>query len=354
MRGPPHSPLVRALFPALLVLAAVPLALHLYGLGAGGTFYYHLARHPLAPAEHAPYYRESLLHVGLAHLLGLTTTITGFRVFVLSFFYLGLAVFLFATTRRLPIASTLLIALVLVTHPTAMIAHAWTCHPDALLYFLTALLLFVRRPPLRALLAALAAWTNLPMAILVCISLALLDHARTARDARPRTIAVLLGLLAGALTLERTLHLHGIHLATDRFTAAAAHDAATLLGYWTAPGPAVLYTLHFAHLLWLPALLLTLRDHHPRLVRPLIATQLLALAAAFLAEDTTRVFAFLAWPPLLATTILALRHHDDRHHLRPLILLAVLITLLAPKQFAWKGHLHDLEPARTHLRALLE
>lgn len=380
---------------AALVLAAIPLGLALYGLGSGGSFYFKNARAPLAPADAAPYYRESLLHVGLAHLAGVTRSIEPFRLFVLASWWLGLAALLARVTRRLPPASTLLVWLVVLTHPAAMIVHAWTCHPDALLFLLTVLLLVTDSPALLALLAALAAWTNLPMAVAVALSVVLARHALATPDdptaprhaapdlttppspnsaidldltappsphrdptsapTSPRLVPLALGLAFGALTCKLTLWLAGVHLARDRFAAAAAHDLPTLLHYWTAPGWPALYTLHFAHVLWFPALVRALRPRHPRILPALVASQLLALAAAFLAEDTTRVFALLAWPVPVYFLIHALPHarEHDRHHLRPCVVLAAAITLVAPKLFAWKGELRTLEGAHAHLRGLL-
>jgi hypothetical protein len=339
----------------LLVLAAAVAALWLYGLGTGGAFYFKLARAPLAPAQAAPYYRESLLHVGLANLLGLTASILAFRLFVLAFWWSTLAVLVTAADRRLALVHTVLLVLVVLTHPSTMIVHAWTCHPDAVLSLLAAALLFTTRPWLVALLAALAAWTNLPMAVLLGLSLALLWRALG--EPPRRTYALLLGLLAGALTCKLALHLAGVHILRDRLALARLQDPRALLHRWQAPGWPVLYTLHFAHLLWLPSLLLTLaRLRTRRLALALVATQLIALAAAVFAEDTTRVFACLAWPPLVYCLLLALQSlaaQPDRLRLRPLVALAVVITLLAPKFYAWNGRLHHLDGPRAHLRALL-
>lgn len=401
MRGAAGSPR-RVLLVAALVLAAIPLGLALYGLGSGGSFYFNNARAPLAPADAAPYYRESLLHVGLAHLAGLTRSIDPFRLFVLAFWWLGLAALLARASRRLPPASTLLVWLVVLTHPAAMIVHAWTCHPDALLFLLTILLLVTDSPALLALLAALAAWTNLPMAVAVALSVVLARRALAAPDERtsprhpdltsptsphrsvdltappsphraptaatptsphrdpttpssPRLVPLALGLALGAVTCKLTLWLAGVHLARDRFAAAAAHDLPTLLHYWTAPGWPALYTLHFAHVLWFPAVVRALRPRHPRILPALVASQLLALVAAALAEDTTRVFAMIAWPVPVHALVhaLASAHERDRRRLRLHVALAVLISLVAPKSFAWKGDLRTLEGAHAHLRSLL-
>jgi hypothetical protein len=338
---------------AALVLVGVAAGLWLYGLGAGGGFYHKLVRAPLAPAIEAPYYRESLLHVGLAHLIGVTT-ILQFRLFVLGFYWAALAWWTTAAHRRLTLTDTVIVWLVLLTHPSAMIVHTWTCHPDALLYLLGTMLPFARSPWIVALLAALAAWTNLPMALVVCLSTALLWFAFADDRARPRTIALLLGLAAGAATCKATLFLADVHLARDRFAAAVHHDPRALLHHWQGPGWPIVYTLHFAHLLWLPALVLTLYPHHRRAALALVASQMLALGAAFLAEDTTRIFAVLAWSPLAYCLLRALQLAGrDRFRLRLLVCLGVVVTLLAPKFFAWKGQLHDLEGARAHLRRLV-
>lgn len=335
---------------AALLAAIVVAALALYGLGPGGNFYLKLARAPLAPADAAPYYRESLLHVLLAHALGLTGALQ-FRLFVLGFWWTGVAVLLFGL--RLSHLHLALVAAVLLTHPSAMIVHAWACHPDALVFGLTALLLLVRRPWLSALLAALAAWANIPMACLLALSLAGLWLAQAER---PRALATCLGALLGAATCKLTLYMFGVHLAHDRLGLALHTDPAAILHRWISPGWPILHTLHFAHLLWLPALCWTLRQFNRRAALALLASQLLALLAASLAEDTTRVFALLAWAPLIASLALALAHladTRDRYVLRPLVALAVLLSLLAPKFFAWKGELRPLGDARAHRRAHL-
>jgi uncharacterized membrane protein len=110
--------------------------------------------------------------------------------------------------------------------------------------------------------------------------------------------------------------------------------------------------LYFAHLLWLPAVLVRLYRERPRIMWALLATQLLALAAAFCAQDTTRVFAFLAWGPLVYCLVHVLARRADAV-LRALVCAAVVVTVVAPKIFAWKGDIRDTEPARAQLRGLL-
>lgn len=340
------SLLLRASLVAALILAG----LALYGLGPGGGFYIKMARAPLAPQDAAPYYRESLLHVVLAHALGLTGALQ-FRLFVLGFWWSGVAALLFAL--RLAHLHLALVALVLLTHPAAMIVHSWACHPDAPVFLLTALLLLVRRPAIVAPLAFVMALANLAMTAVVAVSLALLWLAR---HDRLRALATCAGAALGAAACKLTLALAGVHLARDRLTIAAQQDPSTLLTRWLSPGWPVVYTLHFAHLLWLPALYLTLRSVDRPLARALLATQALALLAATFAEDTTRIFALLAWAPLvfcLCRALAHLEHTRDRFHLRPLVALAVLVSLLAPKCFAWKGELRTLDDARTYRRAHL-
>jgi len=335
---------------AALVAAVVVAGLALYGLGPGGNFYIKLARAPLAPADAAPYYRESLLHVLLTHVLGLTGPLQ-FRLFVLGSWWAGVAALLFGL--RLTHLHRVLVALVLLTHPSAMIVHAWANHPDAPIFGLTAALLLVRRPWLTALLAALAAWANIPMAVLIAASLAALWLAMSER---PRALATVVGALVGAATCKLTLYLCGVLLAHDRLDLALHTAPAAILHRWISPGWPILHTLHFAHLLWLPALWLTLRQLNKRAANALLASQLLALVAASLAEDTTRIFALLAWAPLIAGLALALGHLTttrDRYWLRPLVALAVLLSLLAPKFFAWKGELRGLDDARAYRRAHL-
>lgn len=338
-----------------LILAAIVAGLALYGLGGGGSFYHRLVAAPFAPAAHAPYYRESLLHVGLAHALGLAGSVLAFRVFVLSFFWLGLVRLVTAAARRLSLADVALVLAVAVTHPTAMIAHAWTCHPDALTYALTLALLFARRPAFISSIAALGAWNHLPMWLVVCTGALVSWWTFAEPRLRPRALALVAGLLGGVVTCKLALHLCGITIAEDRFAAAAAHPLPVLLGYWTGPGWPILYTLAFAHLVWMPALLLGLRRLAPRAALGLVVTQALALGATFFTEDTTRVFAFLAGGPLLYALVRALEVPAPHRptSLRPLVLAGVLLTLAAPRGFAWKGRLHDLEASRAHLRALL-
>ena len=352
------SPARRALWTALLVLVGAALGAWLYGLGSGGGFYHRLVRAPLAPALAAPYYRESLLHVGLAHLLGLGASLLAFRLAILACFWAALARLTAAALQRLPLAHALLVWLVALTHPAAMIVHAWTCHPDALLLLLATSLLFARRPAAIAAIAALAAWTHLPMAILLAAGTTLLWHGFADDHARRRSLAALTGLLLGAVSCRLTLWLAGVHLARDRLATAAQHDPITLLHYWSDIGWPILYTLHFAHLLWLPALLATLATRSRPAALALLTTQLAALAAAAVSEDTTRIFACLAWPPLLYSTVRALAWlaepgARDRWRLRPLIALGVVVSLIAPASFAWKGRLHDLTGAHAHLRTLL-
>lgn len=340
------------------MLAGVFVGFWLYGLGGGGSFYHRVARAPLASAQDAPYYRESLLHVGLAWLVGAGASIVRFRVFVLGFYWAALVVVTRQASRRLGLMHTLLVWSVLLTHPCAMIVHAWSCHPDALLLLLTAVLLFAPGPRLVGLLAGLAAWTNLPMAIVIGLSCSLLWFGFAEARARTRSLGLGLGLVLGALSCRLTLWLAGVEIVRDRFAAAAGHDLGVLAGYWTEPGWPVIYSLHFAHLLWLPSLLATLHRHHRGAALALLGSQAAALAAAFCAEDTTRVFALLAWGPLLYGLVRALQVLErpgvcDSFVLRPLVGLGVAVTLIGPKFFAWKGALYRLDEAHAYLRSVL-
>lgn len=346
---------------AALLLAAIVAGLGCYGLGSGGKFYFKVVQAPLQAAAHAPYYRDSILHVGLAYCLGLGSSLLGFRVFVLGWYWAGLARTLAAAAARLSATDTALVALVLVLHPSAMIVHTWTCHPDALTYCLTALLMFARGPGWTAVVAGLGAWNHLAMWLVICGQTALLWFAFSGAQARARAAALLVGLAIGAASCKLLLGLAGVHIAADRFALAAGQEWRVLAGYWSGPGPAVVYSLHFAHLLWLPALLLRLRARGERRgALALAAAQLLALAAAFFAQDTTRVFALLGWGSLvygLVHALAASAREGPRgrasSHLRALVGVAAVVTLLAPKFFAWKGELHAVDGARAHLRALL-
>jgi hypothetical protein len=348
----------RRLAPAILVVVALIAAgLWCYGLGAGGTFYFKVAQAPLRPALAAPYYRESLLHVGLAHLLGFAGSITAFRLFVLSGLWAAQFWLAVVVRRRLSLGHTALVLLVLAFHPVAMIAHAWTCHPDAITVLLTALLMFTRRPWLAAALAALGAWNHLPMWLVLCAQTTLLWLGFAEPQAKRRALAVGLGFVVGALACKATLWLSGVHLAADRVALATSQSASVLAGYWTDAGWPVLYSLHFAHLLWLPALLVGPWSLPRRPALAVLASQLLALAAAFVTQDTTRVFACLAWGSLVYGLVHALargeRDLPQRRGLARLVGLAVVLTIAGPKIFAWKGAVHDTTAARQHLRGLL-
>jgi hypothetical protein len=334
------------------VLAAVALGLAAYGLGRGGGFYHRLVAAPLRPDPAAPYYRASLLHVLLGHACGLAGSLAGFRVFVLAWYWAALARLAWAFERPLALADAALLLLVVATHPAAMIVHAWTCHPDALTMCFTAVLLYARRPALVAAVAALGACNHLAMWLPISAHAALLWWGLAEPRLRTRVAALALGLAAGAAGSALALRLADVLIPRGRLALAADADPTTLVGYWTAPGPAVAYTLHFAHVLWLPALTLALRREHPRAAAALLATQASALAATFFTQDTTRVFAVLAWAP----PVYCLAHvlaGSPRGRLRWWVALGVLGSLVGPKWFAWKGALHDLGPAREHLASLL-
>jgi len=339
----------------VLVVASIAAALWFYGLGAGGTFYFKVAQAPLRPALAAPYYRESLLHVGLAHLLGFSASILAFRLFVLAAWWAALIYLTAIVGRRLSAAHTALVVLVLASHPSAMIVHAWTCHPDAPTYLLTALLMFARRPWCVAVIAALGAWNHAAMWLVICVQTTLLWLAFAEPGGRARALAVGLGYVVGAVSCKLVLALCGVQISADRLSLAADHSAAELARYWTDAGWPIVHTLHFAHLLWLPALLVVLARTSGRAALAVLAAQVLALAAACFTQDTTRVFAILAWGSLLYGLVHALAPAGDRPRTRLpwLVGLAVAVTLAAPKLYAWRGALHDTSRAREHLRALL-
>lgn len=257
---------------------------------------------------------------------------------------------------RLAVGDTCLVLLVLLAHPSAMIAYAWTCHPDALTYLLTAILMFSRRPWVVGVVAALGAWTHLAMWVIICVNTVMLWVAFAEPRSRARGIAAGVGLVVGAGSCTLALHLCGIEIARDRLALGAANVLEVLLGYWTRVGWPVVYSLHFAHLLWLPVLVVMLYRRRRVGAVALLLTQALALAAAFFTQDTTRVFAFLAWGPVVYCLVDVLaegREPGERRVLRPLIAVAVIVTLVAPKVYAWKGDLRDTEGARAQLRGLL-
>ena len=347
---------LRGFAPGLVVVGLIAAGFYFYGLGAGGTFYFKLVKAPFAPAIDAPYYRASILHVALAHWLGLGASILGFRLAVLSCLWAAWGYLALVIRRRLSVGDTCLVLVVLMCHPSAMIAYTWTCHPDALTYLLGAILMFSRRPWVVAVVAVLGAWTHLAMWGVVCINAVILWLGFAEPRARARAVAAGVGLVVGAGSCALALHLCGIEIARGRLALGMANELDVLLGYWTRVGWPVFYSLHFAHLLWLPALLVTLHRSRRAGAFALLLTQALALTAAFFTQDTTRVFGFLAWGPLVYCLVYALseeRGAGGRRYLRPLIGVAVIITLVAPKVFAWKGDLRDTEGARAQLRALL-
>lgn len=337
--------------PRLLLLALVAVAIvagpWLYGLGSGGRFYHQVARAPLRAAVDAPYYRDSILHVGVAHLLGLGGSLLGFRVFVLAWWWGALVWLACVLPRTLRVGDAALVLGVLATLPAAMIVHAWTCHPDAPTLLLTALLLFTRRPGGLAVVAALGAWNHLAMWLVICLDAGLLWLAQGEADARRKIVGVALGLAVGVASHALLFALCGIHVGEGRFELAIAPGS---LLRWEA-----VYPLYFAHLLWLPALVLGLWRARPRIAAWLLATQVLAFGVACVTRDTTRVFAVLGWGPLLIGLVLALRDADGRRGrlLRWLLGLGIVATLVAPKYFVWEGRVHGLDGAHAHLRKIL-
>ncbi|HEY0132737.1 MAG TPA: hypothetical protein VGB85_01620 [Nannocystis sp.] len=340
--------------PMMLVVALIAAGFYCYGLGSGGTFYHRLVRAPFAPAIDAPYYRASVLHVMLGHVLGLGGSILAFRLAVLA--CLWAALFYLAGVMRGTLAWTdgCLVLLVLMFHPSAMIAYAWTCHPDAVTYLLTAVLLFSRRPWVLAAVAALGAWNHLAMWAIVCVEAALLWWAFIGAQAKRPVIATAAGLVVGAVSCKLTLMLCGVEIVNDRLALAWGQEFAALVGYWTLAGWPILYTLYFAHIVWVPIVMIRLYRERPRLMWVFLATQLLALAAACCAQDTTRVFAFLAWGPLVYCLVHVLAARSGRAGLvlRIVVGAAVVATIVGPKIFAWKGDIRDTEGARAHLRAV--
>jgi hypothetical protein len=333
-----------------LVVALIVAGLWLYGLGAGGRFYHQVARAPLRAASDAPYYRDSILHVGLAHLLGLGGSLLGFRIFVLGWWWAALAYLACVLPRTLRLADAALLLGVLATLPATMIVHAWTCHPDAPTLLLTALLLFTRRPVGLAGIAALGAWNHLAMWLVICLDVALLWLAQGGPDVRRRLGAVALGLVVGVASHALLFQLCGIHVGAGRFAAAVAVAPGSLLRW------AAVYPLYFAHLLWLPVLVACLWRTSPRIAAWLIGSQVLALAVTCFTRDTTRVFAVLSWGPLLIGLVLALRDVEGRRGrvlLRWLLGLGMAGTLVAPKYFVWEGRVHGLDGAHEHLRTVL-
>ena len=98
-----------------------------------------------------------------------------------------------------------------------MIAYAWTCHPDALTYLLTVILMFTRRPWAVAVVAALGAWTHLAMWGVVCVNAVILWFAFA--EPRARAVAAGVGLVVGAGSCALALHLCGIEIVRQEYRA---------------------------------------------------------------------------------------------------------------------------------------
>jgi hypothetical protein len=343
----------RRLLAAPVVVVAVAgalLALVHSGVGAypfAGYFAADVAPHwPDLPADVPPLFQYlfwSPIGPALGRLLGIASRGPYLTLHALVL-VAGLGAFAEVARRRAGATATSAALLVIAAAPAATVVLAWSGSYDTFTVVLALVLVVCRSTPATAALGALLAFSAVEHGAIVIGLLVLLAVAGVWGELRP-LLAAAAGLVTGTAVLIVWLRAQGID-----------HGRAYWLDHFglryflrmTGQGWPLLLVGAFAALWPLAVTLVRQAPVGRRL--PIAAALAVPALPTLVTEDQTRVFAVLSLPVLVALT-LAQAQRDPRPLRRPLAA-AVVVALVTPGFFVWKGsaHLADWGPWTALLR----
>jgi hypothetical protein len=236
-----------------------------------------------------------------------------------------------------PELAAIVFALVL-AHPAVTILLSWIGEPDAITFAVTAVTLLWSSPAAIGAAAAVGV-ANHTMAIASLSLVLVVRWAGGERIAARHAVALLAGLLVGWVLVRQ-------FLAAQHLVAGSRLEFVTDIGfgYWIRQSlgslPILLWSLHGGVWLALIACAWPLWQTNRAYVLTQAAALTVALLAALVSLDTTRVFALIAWAPAIHLVLTAWRREPDgpeRATLRGVLIVVALVALTAPRLFVWEG-----------------
>jgi len=236
-----------------------------------------------------------------------------------------------------PDAAVILFALVL-AHPVVTILLSWIGEPDAITFAMTAVALLSSSPVAISAAAAVGV-ANHTMAIASLALVLVVRWAAGERIAARHAAALLVGLVLGSALVRQ-------FLAAQHLTAGSRLEFVADIGfaYWIKQSlgslPILLWSLHGGVWFALIACACLLWDTKRAYVLTQAAAMSVALLAALVSLDTTRVFALLAWAPAIHLVLTAWRAESqgqERDALRRALLVVAVAALMTPRLFVWEG-----------------
>ena len=297
--------------------------------------YLELAADPFTEAARPNYHQGAPLLPLLAHGLGTTSTASFFAL-CLGFILGGYVTLALGARRRYGPATAALAVLLVAAHPVTTVLLAWVGMPDALTFLFAALLLFVRHPLVLAGVGVLGAF-NHPILVFAAPALVLLRVlARDERIGMSHLVATVVGVVAGLGLGQWFLHVYDIEV-VSRLDYVLARG----LDYWLWINRRMPHIVFSGHgLLWLAIGAAAWRLHRTdrRYALALVGIQVAFLGVTFVTEDSTRVFALLAWAPALHGLLYALRQESSAEFRTALFVLG-LLELATPGYYVWESRL---------------
>ncbi|NBC17285.1 MAG: hypothetical protein GVY18_08230 [Bacteroidetes bacterium] len=302
---------------------------------APGGGYLALAVDPFTAAPAPNYAQGAPLLPLVAHVLGATTPTT-FFILCLSLIGGGFGLLAVALRNQGDRITAALAMLLVAAHPVTTVLLAWVGMPDALTFLFAAALLFVRHPAALLGIGVLGAF-NHPILVFAGPSILLLRVL--AEDDAPgygHLAAVVGGVLGGLAAAQGYQALFDIQV-VSRLDYVLQQD----LDYWLWINRELPHIVFSGHgLLWVALALSgwTLYRQNRRYVLALVGLQAAFLGIMFFTEDSTRVFALLAWAPALHAILYALRQ-DASGALRRAVLALGALAWITPGYYVWESRL---------------
>jgi hypothetical protein len=213
---------------------------------------------------------------------------------------------------------------------------AWVGMPDALTFLFAAGLLVVRHPAALIGIGMLGAF-NHPILVFTAPAILLLRALATDEALGYGHLVATIGGVLGGLAAAQGYLLAFDLTVVSRLDYVLHHD----LEYWLWINRELPHIVFSGHgLLWVALALAaaTLYRYDRRYVVALVGLQVVFLGVTFLTEDSTRVFALMAWATVLHGILYALRH-DTSGRLYPTVWALSALAWLTPGYYVWESRL---------------
>lgn len=300
----------------------------------------YIQRTDVHPENH---FQESPLLPVLAHLTGWQSR-GAFNTLCFAFIAAGVLFLTQAARRRYGGFWTLLLLMLLLSHPVTMVLFSWLGTPDGITFLVLAILLYARQAGVVFFLALVGAY-NHPIVMFAAPAVLLLRWlARENGMSMWQLIGGLAGVGTGWLLVRIFLHINNITV-MSRADYVESRPLAFWLQYNLDHLPLALFSLHNMVWLGLGVALFTLWRLDRRYVVVFLLLQLVFYGITFFCLDTTRVFVLLAWASAWHCLGYTLQRTEQEQpstcrRLEQRLLVVALISLVVPPYYSYLGELY--------------